>query len=315
MLHPPLHELHAEFIAECRYTARLAPATLRNYRAAFVVFTSVMPNLSLSSLTAATLTHFFRELETRERASGRSRHERGVKTSTIATYRAKLNPFFKWLVARQLIASSPFAGTAAPRVVYDEPQYLRKGQLERIMVAVDHTIEWSSSFIHKRSVAILTVLLYAGLRKGELLSLRTGDVDLERGELRVSAQTSKSKSYRTIPLNHLACRQLADYLEQRIKKRYLTSYLFVSDERDDRFTEQGLRHLVKRIRQASGVRFHVHQLRHTFAVNLIGSGSDVSVVQKLMGHKNIVPTLIYLRAIPSPTMRKSIEALHWDSML
>lgn len=315
MHHPTLYELHEEFIAECRYTARLAPATLRNYRAAFAVFSTAMPELSLSSLKAATLTHFFRELETRERESGRSRHQRGVKTSTIATYRAKLNPFFKWLVARQLIASSPFAGMAAPKVVYDEPQYLRKEQLDRIMVALDHTIEWSSSFVHKRSVAIVTVLLYAGLRKGELLSLRREDVDLERGELRVGAQTSKSKSYRTIPLNHLTCRRLADYLEQRNKKRCLTSYLFVADERDERFTEQGLRHLVKRIRRTSGVRFHVHQLRHTFAVNLIGSGSDISVVQKLMGHKSITSTLIYLRAIPSPTMRKSIEALHWDSML
>jgi site-specific recombinase XerD len=315
MLHPTLTELHEEFIAECRYTARLAPATLRNYRAAFVVFTTVMPNLLLSSLTATTLTHFFRELETRERTSGRSRHRSGVKTSTIATYRAKLSPFFKWLAARQLLPSSPFEGIPFPRVIYDEPQYLRKEQLARIVTAVDVSVEWSSSFIHKRNLAIVTLLLYTGLRKSELLHLRIQDIDLERGELRVGALTSKSKSCRTIPLNTLACRRLADYIEQRNKKRYLTSYLFVADGKDDRFTEQGLKHLVKCVRRASGVKFHVHQLRHTFAVNLIGSGSDVSVVQKLMGHKSIVSTLIYLRSIPSPTMRKSIDALHWDSLL
>lgn len=315
MLPPTLHQLHDEFMAECRYSARRAPATLRNYRAAFDVLTTVIPNITVSSLTVATLTQFFRELDTRERHVGHDRLRRGVKTATVATYRSKLNPFFKWLEAKQLLPSSPFQGIPFPRVVYDEPQYLRKEQLLRILTAVDVSVEWSSSFIHKRNLAIVTLLLYTGLRKGELLHLRTQDLDLERGELRVGALTSKSKACRTIPLNTLACRRLSDYVEQRNKKRYLTSYLFVADDKDDRFTEQGLKHLVKCVRRASGVKFHVHQLRHTFAVNLIGSGSDVSVVQKLMGHKSIVSTLIYLRSIPSPTMRKSIDALHWDSLL
>ena len=310
-----LHQLHDDFIAECRYAMRLSPATLKNYRATFALFVKVMPEVNPACLTPETLTRFFRELDTRERVSNRGRLKQGVKATTIATYRAKLNPFFKWLKHKGHIAASPFEGIPYPKVVYDEPKYLRKAQLEKLITAVSFSIPWSSTFIQKRNLTIIIVLLYAGLRKSELLNLKLLDLDMVRGELKIDATTSKSKQHKTQPLNSLIRRKLADYLEERRKKQYTTPFLFVADQRDEPFSEQGLKHLLKRISQASGVRFHAHQLRHTFAVNLISSGSDISVVQKLMGHKSLTSTLTYLRCIPSQTMHQSVESLSWENLV
>lgn len=315
MPHPPLQQLHEDFMAECRYATRLSPATLRNYQATFDLFVKVLPEAGLATLSPETMTRFFRELEDRERISPRGRIKRGIKSTTIATYRAKLNPFFIWLKARRYLAASPFDAMPYPRVVYDEPKYLRKGQVEKIIAAADFAVPWSSLFIQKRNIAILVVLLYTGLRKSELLNLQVHDLDMQRGEIKVTAVTSKSKQHRALPLNATVQRKLSDYLAERKEKRYTCSHLFTADNRDEPLSEQGLKHLIKKISQASGVKFHAHQLRHTFAVNLIASGSDISVVQKLMGHKSLISTMTYLRCIPSKTMRKSVDALSWDSLI
>lgn len=315
MPHPPLQQLHDDFMAECRYATRLSPATLRNYQATFDLFVKVIPEAAVEHLSPETLTRFFRRLEDRERISPRGRIKHGIKSTTIASYRAKLSPFFVWLKARRHIAASPFDSMPYPKVVYDEPKYIRKEQIEKIITAADFAVPWSSSFIQKRNVAILIVLLYTGLRKSELLNLQLHDLDMRRGELKVTAITSKSKQHKTLPLNATVQRKLADYLAELKKKRYTNPCLFTADNRDEPLSEQGLKHLIKKVSQASGVRFHAHQLRHTFAVNLINSGSDVSVVQKLMGHKSLVSTLTYLRCIPSSTMRKSVEAMSWENLV
>lgn len=302
-------------MAECRYATRLSPATLRNYQATFDLFVKVSPEVAIETLSPETLTRFFRRLEDRARVSPRGRIKHGVKATTIATYRAKLSPFFVWLKARRHIAASPFDSMPYPKVVYDEPKYLRKEQIERIVTAAGFAIAWSSPFTKKRNLAILLMLLYTGLRKSELLNIKLCDLDTKRSEIKIAAVTSKSKYHKTLPLNAPVQRALSDYLEERQKRRFATPYLFAADNRDEPLSEQGLKHLIKRISHASGVRFHAHQLRHTFAVNLISSGSDISVVQKLMGHKSLGSTLTYLRCIPSETMRQSVESLSWENLI
>ncbi len=311
----PFEQLHDDFIAECRYATRLSDATVRNYQTTFALFIKVIPEADCALLTAQTLTRFFRELDTRRRLTPRGKVKQGVKATTIATYRAKLNPFFKWLRHKGYIAALPFDGIPYPKVSYDEPKYLKKSQIEKVITAISFSIPWSSVFVQKRNLAIIMVLLYTGIRKSELLNLKMQDLDLTRNELKISAATSKSKQHKTQPLNYLVSRKLAEYLEERKQKLHTTAYLFTADRRDEPFSEQGLKHLLKQIRRASGVRFHAHQLRHTFAVNLISSGSDISVVQKLMGHKSLTSTLTYLRCIPSRTMRQSVDALSFENLV
>lgn len=299
-------------MAECRYSARLAPATLRNYQATFDLFISIVPAVSPVSLTTGTLTRFFQELETRQRIVGHGKLKKGVKATTVATYRAKLAPFFNWLKQRRYVTVSPFDNIPRPEIIYSEPQYLHREHVQKILAAVGSAINWSNSLIQKRNLAVITVFIYLGLRKSELLNIQVSDVDLIRGELKVNAATSKSKHHKTLPLNPEVLRRLTEYLEARQEAGCTTPYLFAGDAGDVPFTENGLKRVVERIRKKSGVRFHVHQLRHTFAVNLINKGNDISIVQKLMGHRSIVSTMTYLRCIPSETLHRGANSLNTD---
>ncbi len=183
-----LHALHAEFLSEQRFNARLAPATLHVYRQAFAALMSVLPTLTPERLTPAAMTEFFRRLELRTRQVGRQ-ERRGVKSSTVAAYRAKLAKFFLWLQARGVITDSPFRGMPYPRVEYEDRKYLGRVAVERIFAALTLGARWRSRLLRTRNLALFAVLLYAGLRRGELLGLHVSDVDLRRLELTVRPET------------------------------------------------------------------------------------------------------------------------------
>ena len=310
-----LTSLHDQFLAEQRFASRRAEATLRNYRHCFDTLISLLPGLTPEGLTPAALTEFFRRLDTRTRIVGRGYERKGVKASTVATYRSKLGRFFHWLQSNGHLTSSPFASVPGPHVEYEERQHLDRSAVERIFSSLVLADPRQSRLIRRRNLAIFAVLLYTGVRRGELLGLKIPDVNLERHELTVRANTSKSRRSRVIPLNSKASGAVEDYLAELRRARLQSEYLFPSDSRTGALTRDGLKHLVGQVTRQSGVRFHVHQFRHTFAVNFLNRGGDVVRLKQLLGHRDIRMTSGYLRHLPSRAMRDGVESVTLDTLL
>lgn len=292
---------------------KLSPETLRGYQASFELLKTIMPHIDLDSLMPAMITEFFKRLETRERTVGNNIIKRGVKPSTVATYRSKLNKFFDWLRIKGRIEENPFAQIAYPSVRYDDRKFLKKGEIEKIFSAL--TLAYQKPFIRKRNLAIFSVLLNCGLRKNELVNLKVYDIDLERKLLLVRGETSKSRRDRSIPLNSSVVGFLKDYIDERKKKRCTTPYFFISSICDDRLTKEGLVHIVDGLKASSGVPFHLHQIRHTFAVNMLNNGCDIAKLKQLMGHSDIRMTMAYLRCLPTKAMRADVERLTFDNLI
>ena len=204
---------------------------------------------------------------------------------------------------------------SCPNVRYEEIQYLKKEKIEKILTAMEFQMPWKNLFIKKRNVAMFCVLLYCGLRKGELLGLKLLDIDLQRKTLTVRAETSKSRLTRTIPLNTIVLSKLEDYLNELKNKNYSNLYLFVSNNEDKELTSHGFIHLIDKLNIESEVKFHAHQLRHTFAVNMLHLGCDLAKLKQLMGHRDIRMTALYLRCLPTNVMRQDIEALTLDNLV
>jgi integrase/recombinase XerD len=313
-----LSELHNEFMNYAEFTRGVSPKTLRAYRASFALLTTRFPALTPSMLVPDTMTEYFKWLQTRSRVIGRqTRH--GVKKSTIATYWRRLSKFFDWLKARRYIEANPLKSDLLefPLVRYDDKQYLNRPDIEKILVAIQFNIAWKSHLLRARNLAIISLAFNCGLRRGELLGLKCSDVDLARNELTVRGATSKSRTERTIPLNTRAKRDLEDYLEKRREKRCTSEYLWVSEKLDTRLTEDGLKHAIKVMVRESGIKFHIHQCRHTFAVNFLhNSGHNSFKLQALLGHRSIVSSAIYTRCLPMEIVRADVERLsHLENTL
>ncbi len=304
-----LNYLFQQYLNDCAYLSKLKPETVRGYENTFKLFMTLMPTAKLEYLTDGYVSEFFARLSNRQRIVGRGEIRKDVKRSTAATYRSKLNNFFKWLEKKGHIKRNPFYGVPYPRVDYIDRKFLKKEEVDAIFLAVNHTIKWENNFVKKRNIAIFSSLLYTGVRKGELLGLRIFDVDLTRNLLLINATTSKSGIDRYVPMTDQLVLVMKDYLAELEKHNLKHSNLFISSTSNTPLTSAGLKHLVSKVIEESGVDFHLHRFRHTFAVNLLKQGYDVAVLKQLMGHRDIRMTASYLRCLPSDITSANINKL------
>jgi site-specific recombinase XerD len=146
---------------------------------------------------------------------------------------------------------------------------------------------------------ILIGLLYGcGLRCLEVRSLRLGDLDFDRLQLKVVQ--GKGKKDRYVPLSSHLVRGLKAYIEAEKPTEYLFGGTFngkqVGGVFDSRYSQKGVQWAVKEAAKRAGIvkSVCVHTLRHTYATHLIEDGLDILSVKELLGHENIETTMIYL---------------------
>lgn len=303
------------FKSACIHTNKLRAETVRGYESVFRTFTKLMPEVvNVKDINLQTLNIFFKSLDTRVRVVGKNTKKQGVRASTICSYANKLNTFFEWLETHGYMeqGTNPIPKIKLPSPQYDDKKDLERHQIEKLYSAADRYAK--NLLLSKRDKAMLSVLLFCGVRRGELLGLRVTDVDLTKRTIRIRAESSKSKAERRVPLNHEAYLHLEDYMQERKRRRDTSEYLFISGQQDNRFTQHGLKHWVQRLRRLSGVRFHLHQFRHTFAMTLMRKGVHYAKIQRLMGHTDLRMTQRYLRSLTVEDMRDDIDALSIDDL-
>jgi site-specific recombinase XerD len=303
-----------EFIGYCTYTRKLRPATIRGYEAAFILLRNLVPETkSCADLTKKHMNKFFSSLETRVRIVGKGEERVGIKTSTTMTYWSKLNVFFVWLLDNDYIEDNPLKNMRPAEPQYDDKRELKRHEIEKIIGAIDRCSK--NSLTLKRDKALIYLLLFSGLRKGEIIGLKVMDIDLHNNLLRVDSKTSKSRKERKIPINKVLRLHIEEYIKERNEHKYKTEYFVVSTNKDSGLTVHGYKHLVNRLRKLSGINFHLHQFRHSFACNLVRADVGISKIQKLMGHLDLRMTQRYVRSIDVEDMRDDVDKLSIENMM
>ncbi len=308
---PPFHELPTQqkkeqeldtvfkiYLSEGEYIRRLSKHTIKGYSEVYLTFKKIVPEVrSIEDLHPHLIQEFFKRLGTRVRKVG-AQTKVGIKASTTSTYYNKLMVFFRWLEERGYVKEHYLTQSIRrpPTPIYDDEKALTNEEVSKIIASISlKTVE--NSFLNKRDIAIISTLLYTGIRRGELLGLRIQDIDFEQKQVFVNHATSKSKANRYIPLHPTLHYHLKEYLKELRKCKYSCEYLYVSSKSDNGLTKEGLRHWVKRYKVRSGVPFHLHRFRHTFACGLAKNGADLISIMKLLGHTSTRMTERYLRSI------------------
>ena len=300
-----LQELFNEYISECKYSAGLSTETIRGYKNVFDLFLRIMPEVfTLELLTTEMLNEFFKRIDTRQRIVGKGIIKTGVKKSTIKTQYSKLNVFFNWLCKRGHIKENPLENIKPPQVRYDDFRRLEDEDVRKIYTAI--ILHSSNSLIQRRDTAMISLLVLCGLRKGEFISLQVTDIDMDRREITIRGTTSKSKITRKLKLHPTLILHLKDYFRERNTKELKTENLIVSNRGDRGLSREGLKHWVNGLIKKSGVKFHLHRFRHTFACKLVEANVHIVNIQKMMGHTDIKMTMKYLRSIKTEDMEVDI---------
>jgi integrase/recombinase XerD len=259
----------------------LSKNTIASYRADLV---QLKDHLGARSLLAAGEADLFGFLASRKgRASSAAR-----RVST-------LKRFYRYCLRERRIAADPTLKLDPPKRAPRFPRSLSEAEVEALLAAPD-----VASALGLRDRAMLETLYATGLRVSELVALKTFQVNLDAGVVRV---TGKGAKERLVPLGENAVEWLARYLKERKGRG---DALFLTG-RGAGMTRQAFWHLIRRYgaRAIPGKKLSPHVLRHAFATHLINHGADLRVVQMLLGHADISTTQIYTHVA-----RERLKALH-----
>ncbi|MCH7567817.1 MAG: tyrosine-type recombinase/integrase [Nanoarchaeota archaeon] len=138
----------------------------------------------------------------------------------------------------------------------------------------------------KKSRLIISLLYSSGLRVSELVNLKKDDLNFEEkiGKVR----KGKGSKDRIFTISENLAKELHHYLQKKKNNVYLFS-------RDRPLTTRNIQKIVKHTKQKAGINKKVtpHTLRHSFATHLLENGTDIRMIQVLLGHANISTTQIY----------------------
>ena len=269
--------------------------TVESYRDAFELLFGFVEEhfgkspsaLTLADLDAPVITDFLEHLECVRHNSARTRNARLAAIHSFMRYVAVRDPASLPITTRVL---------AIPAKRFDRPVlgYLTKEQITAILAAPDRSM-WSG----RRDAVLLAVAYNTGARVSELTGLRVRDVLLEsRSALQLHG---KGRKQRVIPLWASTGRELRTWLNDT--PRAPESPVF-PNRNGTPMSRSGVRDRLDRaVATASrscptlrGQRVSPHTIRHSTAVHLLESGTDLAVIALWLGHSSPAVTHQYLEA-------------------
>ena len=139
-----------------------------------------------------------------------------------------------------------------------------------------------------KHLTIVTLLYSAGLRRGEALRIKRGDIDVGRKQIRVVNGKGK-KDRMTV---------LSDYMIELLNKyvaAYTPKYWLFEGAENKAYSASSISAIIKKASQKAGITKHVtpHVLRHSFATHLMDQGVETRFIQTLLGHRSLETTAMY----------------------
>jgi site-specific recombinase XerD len=149
-----------------------------------------------------------------------------------------------------------------------------------------------------RNRLMLAMSYDAGLRREELCSLETGDIDPSRRVIRIRAETTKNRRARVPPYSAITGELFGLYLQKRRTLSVSRGRLFLSESRRNLGQPVSIWSWSKVVRaiaiRADANGFSTHTMRHLCLTDLARADWDIHEIATFAGHRNIETTMIYI---------------------
>jgi integrase/recombinase XerD len=144
--------------------------------------------------------------------------------------------------------------------------------------------------INRKHYCLIALTYGSGLRLGEVVGLKFGDIDGDRMQLRVRGGKGNKDRYT------LLSKDLLEKLREYYRYYRPKTYLFEGRTAGKAYSKKSVQDLFKKILLESGIKKDAsfHTLRHTFATHLLEQGTNIRVIQELLGHRSLRTTSVYL---------------------
>lgn len=262
----------------------LSKNTLRSYSSEFAQLLYLIKDFPVENLSAEKLKSYILYCTTELKLSENYLHTR---INAIKFY-------FEKVLKRERI----FIDIPRPKKPDLLPKSLNTAEISKIIAATDNL----------KHRLVIKLCYGMGLRVSEIVNLKIEDIDSKAMNVLISRGKGKKDRYVNLPESTLD--ELRNYYREFKPKVYLF------EGRDGgKFAVRSAQNVFKNAMKKAGISktVGIHSLRHSYATHLMEYGTDVTLIQKLLGHNNIKTTLNYtkvvdkhVRSVKSPIDRMSL---------
>lgn len=213
------------------------------------------------------------------------------KPATVNKALVTLKGFFDWTADNGFTNFNPARKVKLVEKQKMAPKWLEHNEQNKLVRGIENE---KNDFKRSRDLAIVQMMVQAGLRVEEVANLELKDIEVNCRSGNVIVRHGKRDKYREVPLNKDAREAIKDYMKVRENHKYNDSpFLFIS-ERSQQMTVRAIQHLIERYGESAKLEvLTAHMLRHTFCHNLITAGEGIEKVAMLAGHSSLESTRIY----------------------
>lgn len=289
-----IDEAKEDYIHYIRVVDQKSLATVSSYTHDLDLYTAYLNNHGISCMEDITVSHLqdFLAIQSDQKAAG-----------SVNRMIVSIHMFHRFISMNNPDIDDPSQHIHGRRTSKKLPKYFNVHDIEILLDSFD---ESDQGLFDK---AILEVLYGCGLRVSELCGLHMSMINLDHGFLRVIGKGDKE---RMIPMHQRSIDALQNYIvhvrPQWLKKK--TQYVFVKANGNP-LLRQDVHKLIKARLHMLGLNeaLSAHSFRHSFATHLLDGGTDLRVVQELLGHSDIATTQIYTH-IQNKKLKDAYTSFH-----
>jgi len=240
-----------------------------------------------------------------------------LSRSAVRLRFSALRSFYRFLIRRGQLESSPIRNLALPKPERRLPQFLTPGQMTDLLAAPLKELarqraagrEDPDETAYLRDVAVLETIYSCGLRVSELCGLRGGDIDWSEQVVRVRG---KGRKERMLPIGGPALIAIRNYWNRLSPAPGLDEPVFrARPDRTEPLYPRLVQLRLKRYLTSCGLdpRLTPHKLRHSYATHLLDAGADLRSVQELLGHAHLITTQVYTH-LTTERLKRAYDEAH-----
>ena len=293
------------YLAYIRDIRRYSPRTQAIYRDVLDDFARFSEGKVLESLVPSMLRRYEADCI-----------NRGMKPRTVHQHMSVLSGFCRFLMQKGALKSNPARGVKRPKMEKRLPEYYQEKSMDEYFAATEHwagedeleiLLSYGPAPSDKTAVGIyrarlrrliISLLFGTGVRRAELISLKTGSFDAARQVLRVTGKGDKMREIPVVPsLCHEICLYLRAVESMRGGANPADGPLLVTEKGKPLYPVYVDR-TVKEELDGYGItgRKSPHVLRHTVATALLDDGADLNSIKEMLGHASLAATQVYTHA-------------------
>lgn len=214
----------------------------------------------------------------------------GYRASSSSRELTSIKSFHKFLQLEGYTKTNPVMMISSPKLDKKLPTVL---SVEEVMLLLDSLN--NDTPYNARNQAMIEVMYGTGLRVSELVNLKLSELHLTS---KMISTTGKGSKERIVPINDYASKILRNYIiDERpklLKRGKDPNFVFLNNQGGP-LSRQSFFLILRKLCKDVGITKEIspHTLRHSFATHLLEAGTDLRLIQEMLGHEDISTTQIY----------------------